>query len=81
MDNINGLGRAQNANEVRKTWQRGPVNIRRPSGQEISKFTAVWNTEKRGERFIQTQMFCGKEAFSVWRDRHDGRGQIKQALG
>lgn len=30
----------------------------------ILKFTAFWSTVKRGESFIQTQMFCGREALS-----------------
>ena len=28
------------------------------------QFTAFWSTVKWGERFIQTQMFCGRETFS-----------------
>ena len=47
-----------------KTRPRGPLNIRRAAGQETSKFTAFWSAVKRGESFIQTQMFCGREAFS-----------------
>lgn len=46
------------------------------------QFTTFWSTGKWGQRFIQTQTFCGRETFlTVWRDWHDGRGQTKQALG
>ena len=45
------------------------------------RFTAFWSTGKWGQRFIQTQTFCGRETFSQCGDWHDGRGQMKQALG
>ena len=77
----NDLGRAQNANGDRKTWQRGLWTSGGLQGRKhpVHRFLEHW--EVGPEVHPDTDVLWEGDIFTVWRDRHDGRGQTKQALG